>query len=518
MEFPKYSQGMTQFLWLALAAGAATLLAQLAAFALWVRPVGTTALWFPGGVAIALLATHHRQAWPALLLGVAVGGALAFRLRDGAMRDALIGYLGLVMLLGGVALLLRLPVLRGRLFETMRDLLRFYLYAVVGFALAGTAWTIFIILSIKHQLEHFVSFWLLAAPCFAAAMVLVAPLLAEMPAFMRADAGARRRLLADAVPACLLSLLIICVLWAVLPDTINRLPPLVFATVPLLVMCAFRLQSFGLSLVLLVSLLPSFVIAIRMDLPNLDDIGLVNTQILQWSTIAIGFLVHALAIVARSHRTAEERLERAAALAINRQEEERAAVSRDLHDSIGQRIALAAFTLGNLPPQAPGASAGPIEGVRTSLIALLDEVRSMSRNLHPSSVAHAGLHASLEALAVEIAGQWDGQVVTEILPVRAQLPDEVALNLFRITQEAVRNAIEHGRAHTLRIALGENASGGVALEVEDDGSGFEVDSPAGEGLGLLSMRERSRQIGAGIEIRSGTSGGTLVCVTLAPAA
>lgn len=508
---------MLRDLRLATAAGLATLLGQLLAFSLWVRPVGTTALWFPGAVALAFMANHERRRWPVIMLGFLAGGALAFQLRDGSATDALVGYAGLAVLLVLAALPLRLPTQRGELIAQMPDLLRFYLYGVLAFPLAGTAWAMFIILSIKNQLEHFVALWFLSIPCFAAAVVLVAPFLSGLPAFLRSDDDRRRELLGKGLSAGVLNMVIAGLLWTVLPDTINRLPALVFGIIPLLVLCAFKLPRFGLSLAFLVSLAPALVVAILMDLPNRDDIRLVNTQILQWSIIAIGFLVHALAIVAGSHRAAEERLAKAAALAINRQEQERANVSRELHDSIGQRIALAAFTLGNLSGTDRAGLPGSLEGVRTDLMSLLDEVRNISRNLHPSAVAHAGLPASLEALGAEISRHWDGQVRLEIEPIRTPLVDEVALNLFRVTQEAVRNALEHGRPRTLWIRLGERAGGTAFLEVEDDGAGFEAhdEDRIGDGLGLLSMRERCRQIGADLDILSGNGRkGTCVCVKI----
>ena len=425
------------------------------------------------------------------------------------------GYAVLVSLLLATGLLLRFPSSGERLFAQMRDLLRYYVVGVCLFPMAAAAWSVFIILSVMQKLERFPEIWFLATPCFAAAIVLLTPFLAEAPAFLRAERALRHLETRRLLLFCSINLLLAALLWSLLPEAINRLPALVFCSIPLLVLSALRLTPFGMSATFLISMVPAILVAVRMDLPNRTDIGLVNMQILQWSIIATGFLLHSLSIVAQSHRTAQARLSETAALAIARQEEERANVSRELHDSIGQRIALAAFTLGNLPADGRSETRDSIEGVRSDLLDVLDEVRDISLQLHPSAISHAGLTASLQSLAGEIAGRWHGRVELDLAPIRTTPDAEASLQLFRVAQEAAHNAISHGDPAVLLFRLGED-SDGIYLEVADDGRGFEPHAPPRTvGLGLISMRERCRRIGAVLEIVSNAQGGgTRVCVRL----
>ncbi|GAB3512664.1 sensor histidine kinase [Pseudoxanthomonas daejeonensis] len=515
MDIPPLKRNGLQALAVPLCACAAGLIAQLLSFALWVRPVGTTALWFPGALALAFMAALPRRRWPVVLVALGVGGTLAFQLRDGLSVQAAYGYAGLVAMLLPTGVMLRFPLRGERLFVQMGDLFRYYLVAVLLFPMAGTAWAVYIILSTKHRLELFAEIWFLSVPCFAAAAAMVAPLLIEGRSFLRLDRAQAGREVQWTVLFCAANLLLAAFLWNTLPDSTNRLPALAFSPIPLLVLSVFRLAPFGICATFVVSMTPATVAAIHMDLPNRSDIGLVNTQILQWSIIAVGFVIQTLSLMVQSSRSAQARLAETAALAIRRQEEERASVSRELHDSIGQRIALAAFTLGNLPAHAADGSTQSIEDVRSNLLDVLDEVRTISRQLHPSAISQAGLPAALEALAGEIGRHWHGRVELDLAPIDTVPGEDVALHLFRIAQEAARNAIEHGQPATLLFRLGEDRSG-LYLEVGDDGRGFDTASANPDaGLGLLNMRERCRHIGAALDIISDDSaGGTRICVRL----
>jgi signal transduction histidine kinase len=86
---------------------------------------------------------------------------------------------------------------------------------------------------------------------------------------------------------------------------------------------------------------------------------------------------------------------------------------------------------------------------------------------------------------------------------------EVAGHLYRIAQEAVTNALKHAAASEIRIGL-EGRDSAIALEVDDDGEGFDEASHAGDGIGLRVMRYRARLIGGELEIGSAPAGGVRI--------
>jgi signal transduction histidine kinase len=91
------------------------------------------------------------------------------------------------------------------------------------------------------------------------------------------------------------------------------------------------------------------------------------------------------------------------------------------------------------------------------------------------------------------------------------MPDDaVETHLFRIAQEAMNNAAKHARATHIDLILAATAGGGLRLSIEDDGIGFTEPSPQVQGMGLQIMQHRANVIGATLEIRRGTPGGTAV--------
>jgi signal transduction histidine kinase len=93
------------------------------------------------------------------------------------------------------------------------------------------------------------------------------------------------------------------------------------------------------------------------------------------------------------------------------------------------------------------------------------------------------------------------------------LPDDIALCLFRIAQEAMQNAIKHSGARTLRVQL-KGHDEAIALKIIDDGNGFDVSAAAGKGLGLISMHERAESVGGTLRVVSRKGAGTRLQVTV----
>jgi signal transduction histidine kinase len=201
-----------------------------------------------------------------------------------------------------------------------------------------------------------------------------------------------------------------------------------------------------------------------------------------------------------------DRIRSLAARLLSAHEEERARVARDLHDDISQQLAL----LWNDLQMVSGLSEGETEAAADRALQRLDgvtrSVREVSHRLHPAKLLLMGLVPSLQALQREV-GTSGPELRVEHEHVPPILAPELALCLYRVVQEALQNAVRHGRAGHVHVRLVGTADQ-IRLEVEDDGIGFDPGRPGSAGLGLLSMRERIEAVGGCIEIVSRPGAGT----------
>ena len=210
-------------------------------------------------------------------------------------------------------------------------------------------------------------------------------------------------------------------------------------------------------------------------------------------------------------RQAEEAARELSGRLINAQEEERSRLARELHDDVTQRLALLAIDAGRGERNLPSAAGGTaMRAMRESLIRLSEDVHALAYRLHPSILEDLGL---IEALKTEC--ERFGRVASIPVDLKAQevpdpLPHAVALCLYRIAQEALRNVGRHARASAVQVSL-RRLDGGVQLAVRDNGAGFDPaqqrDRPS---LGHASMRQRVYQLNGELEVESAPGHGTTV--------
>jgi len=200
---------------------------------------------------------------------------------------------------------------------------------------------------------------------------------------------------------------------------------------------------------------------------------------------------------------------------INAQEEERSRVARELHDDLSQRMALLSIELEQLG-QAMNGSARirrRFENLQNQAQEISSDIHRLSYRLHPSKLDHLGLAAAIKTLCEQLnAGNLRVYLHQQGFP--APLPNDITLCVFRIAQEALRNAVKHSKATHCRVIL-KRSPQAVHLSVLDDGCGFDVQStPMAEGLGFVSMRERLRLVGGHLEIHSQPGHGTRIEVSV----
>lgn len=197
-------------------------------------------------------------------------------------------------------------------------------------------------------------------------------------------------------------------------------------------------------------------------------------------------------------------------------EERQKTMGQELHDGLGQQltgIALLVTSLG----ETLGAQSIPefaaVRQVERLLGDAIAMVRSLSRGLYPVVLESGGLPSALNHLAENARGFSGVHCAVHCSAGLQAIDKNTALNLYRIAQEAVANALRHGKAQRIDIGL-SGVGGKYVLSVRDNGVGFPSQNPKTNGtLGLRSMQCRADLIGAAFEVRENPDGGSWVVVT-----
>lgn len=209
-------------------------------------------------------------------------------------------------------------------------------------------------------------------------------------------------------------------------------------------------------------------------------------------------------------RQTERTLRELSGRLITSQEEERRRVARELHDNIGQELALLSIQAQRIDS---GISATEntahhdIHEVYKRIKDIAIKVSNLSHRLHSSELEFLGLGVAVERLCRDFGRQYRIDVDHEIKDLPA-LNNAVSLCFYRIVQEAFQNVAKHSHASHVALELAHK-NGEILLRIEDDGDGFAVESAScGSGLGLVSMRERMKLVGGSLAIKSVIGRGT----------
>lgn len=213
------------------------------------------------------------------------------------------------------------------------------------------------------------------------------------------------------------------------------------------------------------------------------------------------------------HAFSEARAEFARRL-IESQEGERHRIALELHDSIGQTLAVIRNrTLLGMDAEELGKMREQLQQISEASSIALQETREIARNLHPAQIENLGLTAALRSLVESIEKATGLRCEADIIEIsQKNLPYNASINIYRIAQESLTNIIKHSGASKACVRLRiENEK--LVLSIEDDGRGF-TDGMKPHGLGLTGMRERARMIDADLTIDSHPGEGTKVRLVL----
>lgn len=184
------------------------------------------------------------------------------------------------------------------------------------------------------------------------------------------------------------------------------------------------------------------------------------------------------------------------------QEAERGRIAQELHDQLGQDMTAILLDAERLAGQLAGGRQQLADAVARGAKDVLDELRRISYELRPAALDDLGLASAIEALRANVAHHSQLAIRLEIDPPLPAMDGDVELAIFRITQEALTNAVRHSGCDTVAVRLGER-NGSLDLEVIDDGSGI---AGARAGGGIRGMRERAHMIGGTLNVDQSESG------------
>ena len=198
---------------------------------------------------------------------------------------------------------------------------------------------------------------------------------------------------------------------------------------------------------------------------------------------------------------------------IEAQEQERARIARDLHDDLGQRLALLTVELDQLQqdfPELPAEVRRRMGAIHQQTSEIACDLQTLSHELHSSKLEILGITAATRSFCQEFGEQHNLEIDFKTHDLPGDLPHDVSLGLFRVLQEALHNSAKHSGVRRVEVVL-QGTSQQIHLSVSDAGRGFDGEAAKhSRGLGLVSMEERIKILHGTFSIDSRANNGTTV--------
>lgn len=245
----------------------------------------------------------------------------------------------------------------------------------------------------------------------------------------------------------------------------------------------------------------------KKDIALLDAKSEIQNQYMLFGALGL-FSCFGIIMLLRSRNFAKRRQKMQEGFAqnlIQAQEEERTRVARELHDSVGQKLMLLTKHTKNNGDANMEMLAGNT----------LEELRSISRNLHPASLEKLGVSVAIESLVNEVDAYSSIFFTNEIENVDDLIPKENALHVYRIVQEVLTNMVKHSEAKAASVVL-EKKDGIISAVIQDNGKGFNFSDTMYEtgSLGMKTLLERAKIIHSKLKIESVKNIGTTVTLQI----
>jgi PAS domain S-box-containing protein len=220
-----------------------------------------------------------------------------------------------------------------------------------------------------------------------------------------------------------------------------------------------------------------------------------------------------MAVDITERKLAEEALAGVSRRVIEAEERERYRIARDLHEDIGQRLALLAIEIEQLKTYPPGRSDEMLkrmDGAWKQTLEVLTDVKASAHELHSPRLEYLGIGAVMESFCEEFGKRRKVEISFSSRDLPGFVAQDISLCLFRVLQEALYNAVKHSEVRRFEVQLwGESEK--LNLTVSDCGAGFEVETATkGPGLGLMRMEERMKLLNGTFAIESRPNLGTSI--------
>ena len=195
-------------------------------------------------------------------------------------------------------------------------------------------------------------------------------------------------------------------------------------------------------------------------------------------------------------------------------EHERTWVARELQDDLCQRLVVLTTELHQVAESSAGNNEeemrGRVEELSGQFSVVASEIFALSDQLHWSNLERLGLAAATRIFCKELDPERQVTIVVDDTGIPADMPNDIAVTLFRVMQEAVRNAVKHSAVGDVTVSL-RGARGEIQLDVADQGVGFDPEAVMRrQSLGLIGMRERLSLVRGECTIESRPGGGTRI--------
>lgn len=472
-------------------------------------PIST--FWPPNAVLLAvLLLTPFRSWW--ICVAAILPAHLVAQLPAGVPLTAALGwFISNVMEAVIGAICIRRFTNTKSLFESVRGLLIFVSLGVV-FAPLVTSFLDAAVVVISGVGQHYWNLWttrmlsnMLGELTLVPTIVLIAN---EGRSWMRRADRARY------AEAGLLLIGLVAVTFLAFGSSANQLssPALLYIPLPFLLWASLRFGMAGVSVCLLGFSLLSTWYALQGRGPFPSPSSPEDIISLQVFLIMIAGPLMLLAAVIAERQRAGKILQRFAGLLIDAHEQAHRQVARELHDDLGQQLAIVESELAEIARHSEHPVAPRLQDVQEKVATVSRATREISHGLHPSQLEHLGLAVSINKLCRDMnaGGKLTVRFSSHNFP--EQIPSAVAVCLYRVVQESLRNVATHSRATTASIELRTQGER-IVLRISDNGVGF-IYGRQPSGLGLISMRERVRGVGGYTEITSSPGAGTKIEVNV----
>jgi len=224
---------------------------------------------------------------------------------------------------------------------------------------------------------------------------------------------------------------------------------------------------------------------------------------------------------AHDRKLAEEALSTMSRRVIEAEERERSRIATELHEDIGQRLALLAIEIERLRMDSPDQTAemqGRLEAVWKRTLEILTDVKASAHELHSPRLDYLGIEAVMRSFCREFSERKKVKTDFESGGVPSHTPPGLSVCLLRVLQEALYNGVNHSGAKQFNVRLW-GTSDEIHLTVSDSGKGFDVETAMNRGgLGLISMEQRLKLIKGSLSIGSEANRGTTIhaCAPLGP--